>query len=476
MVPGREVAEVRVVELMEEMKGRKMIDTDADSYLLTDEETEEEVPLDLDEEEQRILTQASDPEIKSLHDKWKRGKLILQPDFQRQYVWDDKKASKLIESALLSIPLPIIYLAELPNGHQSVIDGQQRLTSFFSYLDGYFPDNRVFKLSGLTAFPEFNKKTFSDLDEETQDKIRDFTIRTIIILKGSDPDLKFEIFERLNTGSVPLNPMEIRNCVYRGPYMDLLKEMAYDPDFQRLIGLSNPDKRMKDIEFALRFAAFYHETYLRYKPSMKQFFNKDMGKYQNISEQEARELKAAFKNSVAIITSLFSENAFKRFYPGTADNPNGRWEQKRFNASLYDVYMGVFADKDKNQIYHSLDALREGIIDLMTSNTEFIDSILRGTSEKEKVQQRFDIMRRTVEEVLSKSQRQPRCFSLEFKKKLYEENPTCTLCGQRIQSIDDAAVDHIQQYWMGGQTIPENARLTHRYCNMARPRSDRVNE
>ncbi len=453
-----------------------MIDTDVNSHLLTEGESEEETPLKLERKDRRILTQASDPEIKSLHDKWKRGRLILQPDFQRQYVWDNKKASKLIESALLSIPLPIIYLAELPNGHQSVIDGQQRLTSFFSYLDGYYPDMRAFKLSGLTAFPEFNQKAFSDLSEETQDKIRDFTIRTIVILKDSDPDLKFEIFERLNTGSVPLNPMEIRNCVYRGPYMNLLKKMAYEPDFQRLMGLSSPDKRMKDIEFVLRFAAFYHETYLKYKPSMKQFFNMDMGKYQNISEKDAKELKTAFKNSVAIVTSLFGENAFKRFYPGTADDPNGRWEPKRFNASLYDVYMGVFADKDKNQVYHSLDALREGIIDLMTSNTEFIDSILIGTSEKERVNRRFDIMRGTVDEILSKSQRQPRCFSLEFKKKLYEENPTCAICGQRIQSIDDAAVDHIKQYWMGGQTIPENARLTHRYCNMARPRSDGANE
>jgi len=439
---------------------------------LTEGEGEDDIQLTLEEDERRILTKPSDPEIISLYNKWKRGKLILQPEFQRQYVWDNKKASKLIESALMSIPLPTLYFAEESNGQQSVIDGQQRLTAFFSYLDGDFPDGKAFKLSGLTAFPELNRKTFSDLDEETQDKIQDFTVRTITILKGSDADLKFEIFERLNTGSVPLNDMEIRNCVYRGPYLKLLKELASDSEFLKLMGLDGPQKRMKDVEFVLRFAAFYHETYLRYKPSMKQFFNRDMEKYQHISEKEAKELKEAFKRAVSIVNSLFGENAFKRFYPGDEDDPNGKWEQKRFNASLYDVYMGIFYDKDKNQVYQALDVLREGIIDLMISDSEFIEAILIGTSEQERVKKRFDIMRRTVENILSKYHKQPRCFSLNLKEQLYKENPTCAICEQRIQHIDDAAVDHIEQYWTGGKTIPENARLTHRYCNMARSRND----
>lgn len=443
-----------------------------DNDLLIEGEGKEDVQLFLQENERRILTNLSDPEIRSLHDKWIRGKLILQPDFQRQYVWDSKKASKLIESALLSIPLPTLYFAEESNGQQLVIDGQQRLTAFFSYLDGKFPDGKAFKLTGLMAFPELNRKAFSDLDEETQDKIQDFTVRTITFLKGSDADLKFEIFERLNTGSVPLNEMEIRNCTYRGPYMDLLKELASDPDYLKLIGMNGPDKRMKDVELVLRFAAFYHGTYLKYKPSMKQFFNGDMENYQNISEKEAKELREAFKRAVAIVNSLFGENAFKRYYAGTSDDPNGKWEQKKFNASLYDVYMGIFCDKDKNQVYQALDVLREGIIDLFVSDSEFIDAILIGTSNQEKVRTRFDIMRKTVEDILSKYHKQPRCFSLELKEQLFNENPTCTICGQRILNIDDAAVDHIKQYWTGGKTIPENARLTHRYCNMARARND----
>ena len=111
----------------------------------------------------KIFTSTGDLEIDSLHNKQKRGRLILQPDFQRQYVWDSTKASKLIESAILGIPLPIIYLSEERDGKEYVIDGQQRLTSFFSYIDGAFPDGRPFKLATLNVCNDLCGKKFSDL-------------------------------------------------------------------------------------------------------------------------------------------------------------------------------------------------------------------------------------------------------------------------------------------------------------------------
>jgi len=324
----------------------------------------------------------------------------------------------------------------------------------------------------MKVYTEFDKRGYADLDEATQEKILYYNLRTITILKESDPDLKFEIFERLNTGSVPLNDMELRNCVYRGPYIDLLKDLAADRDFGWLLKLDGPDKRMRDAELVLRFASFFHSTYLKYKPSMRQFFNRDMDKFQFISHEDSEDLRSAFKNSVQIVKSLFGENAFKRFHPGSEANPKGSWEAKKFNSSLYDVWMGVFWDKDKNQIFSALDSLREALIDLMVSNEAFIDSILIGTSDAKKVRTRFDIARQAVEEILGDYKKQPRCFSLEFKQKLFDRNPTCAICGQSIQHIDDAAVDHIEQYWRGGKTIPENARLAHRYCNLARSKLD----
>lgn len=437
-----------------------------------EEEYEEDQPIATEMDKRSIITQSSDPEIISLWNKWKRGKLILQPDFQRRFVWDRKKSSKLIESALLSVPLPIFYLAEGMDGKEYVIDGQQRLTAFFSFLDGKFPGEEDFRLTGLRVFPELNRKRYAELDEASQEAIQYYNIRTITILKESDSDLKFEIFERLNTGSVPLNDTELRNCVYRGPYMDLLRELSSDPDFRWILKLKEPDKRMKDVELVLRFAAFYHSTYLKYKPSMRLFLNNDMERYQYISERDANDLRTAFKNAVQVVKSIFGDNAFKRYYIGTEGDKNGSWEKKKFNYSLYDVWMGVFTDYDKNQLYAALDSIREGLIDLMASNEEFIESILIGTSDKKRVQKRFDLARKTVEDVLTGYKSQPRCFTLELKEILFDKNPTCAICGQRIQHLDDAAVDHIEQYWRGGKTIPENARLTHRYCNLARSKFD----
>lgn len=443
-------------------------------------ELEFEQPLEEEIEEissikRKIFADQGDPEIDSLYRKYKDGDLVIQPDFQRQFVWDATKSSRLIESALLEIPLPVIYLSEESDGKEYVIDGQQRLTAFFSFIDGKFPDGRDFKLTGLKVFRELNRKTFIDLqeiDKKLQRKIRYCKIRTITFKEESEQDLKFEIFERLNTGAVSLNDQELRNCIYRGRYNKLLKGLSKDSDFMYLLRLRNPERRMKDIELVLRFAAFYHFTYLNYKPPMKKFLNNDMKKYQDISESEAAELKNAFKNTVMIIRSLLGDHAFKRFYKGDDKDPNGHWEPKKFNASLYDILMYSFAKEDKNKVYQQLDSIREALIHLMTSDQEFIDSIELSTSSTQAVTKRFDKWRLALQDIIGISQKEPRCFSLKLKQELYNDDPTCVLCEQKIQNIDDAAIDHIKQYWTGGKTIPENARLTHRYCNWARPRKE----
>jgi len=437
---------------------------------LEEETLEEEVEESL--EERKIYTDKGDPEIDSLYNKYKRGKLVLQPDFQRYFVWDSTKSSRLIESALLDIPLPVIYLSEEKDGREYVIDGQQRLTAFFSFIDGVFPDKKDFKLSGLKVYKSLNKKSFKDIDEAFQDKVKYCTFRTITFKKESDNDLKFEIFERLNTGAVSLNDQELRNCIYRGPYNELLKELSQDKDFMYLLNLKAYEKRMRDVELVLRFASFYHSTYLNYKPPMRKFLNFDMEKYQNINDQDSTELKQSFKNAVAVIRSLLDKQAFKRFYLGTDKNPNGYWEPIKFNASLYDILMYSFAKEDKNKVYQNLDAIRESLIDLMTNDEEFLDSIERSTSSIQAVTKRFDKWRLTLQDIIGVAQKEPRCFSHKLKEDLYNSDPTCTICGQKIQNVDDAALDHIEQYWKGGKTIPENARLTHRYCNWARPRRD----
>jgi hypothetical protein len=165
---------------------------------------------------------------------------------------------------------------------------------------------------------------------------------------------------------------------------------------------------------------------------------------------------------------MLGKNAFKRYYRGDAREPNGRWEPKKFNASLYDVLMYGFTIYEKNQVMPYLDSIREALLNLMAEDQEFIDSIELSTSAPKMVTTRFDKWRLALKDIVGYPRHEPRCFSLELKTELFQANQTCSLCSQRINSVDDAAVDHIQQYWTGGKTIPENARLTHRFCNMAR--------
>lgn len=427
----------------------------------------------------RVSSQPSDPPIGTLVERVIEGDIDLRPMFQRGYVWDRSKATRLIESALLRIPLPVIYLAEESDGRCSVIDGQQRLTSLHAFITGKFPNGEEFKLSKMACFDEYNGRKFADLPHQIKRAIKDYPIRVITFSNDSDPELKFNVFERLNTGSVALNDQELRNCLYRGKYNELLKDLATDSEFKMLLGLKDAEKRMTDVELVLRFAAFYHQTYLKYKSPIKTFLNEDMRNYQDIGEADAKELREAFKNAVQLIKSLLGANttgsrAFKRFYPGTDQNKNGAWEPKKFNTSLYDILMWTFARADKNLVMHNLDAIREAYVDLMTSDIDFIESVVRSTSSTQMVVRRFKKWSDRLDSVLENQAKQDRCFSRSLKELRFKENPTCAICHQKISCIDDAAVDHIEQYWAGGKTIPENARLAHRYCNCARPKDDKA--
>ncbi|MEN9597010.1 MAG: hypothetical protein RL236_1444, partial [Pseudomonadota bacterium] len=211
-------------------------------------------------------------------------------------------------------------------------------------------------------------------------------------------------------------------------------------------------------------------TYLNYKSPIRSFLNKEAEDQRNISDNNLAELKKEFKNSCQLIRSAFDKNAFKRFYKGNELDPDGYWETKKFNTSLYDILMWSFAKKDKNLIQQNLDAIRDGLIYLMTEDKDFIASIELSTSSVQAVKCRFKKWDDMLDSILGSQKKQPRCFPRELKEELMAKDSTCEICKQKILSIDDSAVDHIVQYWMGGQTIPENARLTHRYCNWARPR------
>lgn len=224
---------------------------------------------------------------------------------------------------------------------------------------------------------------------------------------------------------------------------------------------------MRDRELVLRFFAFYHTPFYQYKPPMKKFLNDEMEKYRKISEEEANKLRAIFKKSVELTKTVFGENAFKRFVAGTEHNPDGYWEG-RVNRALYDIVMFGFTIYEKRQIVPHADAIREELIWLMTHDEDFIRSITVSTDKREHVNIHFKKWIDSLQAIVGIPQTEPRAFTLKFKEQLCRNDSTCQICGNKIHSLDDAEVDHIDFYWRGGKTIPSNARLVHRYCNRAR--------
>jgi hypothetical protein len=366
---------------------------------------------------------------------------------------------------LLNVPLPLVYTAEEKSGLEVVIDGQQRLLTLFGFIEGKFPrDQRAFRLTKLKILKDLNGKTFEKLDQEYQRKIQRYNIQIIKISSESDANVKFEIFERLNSGSVSLNAQELRNCVYRGRFNELLRELAQNQSFRKAISTENALDRMKDAELVLRFLAFYEKTYLNYPGGMKSFLNDFMEEKAHISEEKEKVLTEAFKKSCDLVYSVFGTDSFRRFSGGTERNPAGQWE-KTVNRALYDILMWGFTQYDKSTVMKHSDAIRDALIDLTVSDEQFRDAITAATGDRARVKYRFEAWKARLEAIIGNTTGEKRLFDPEVRRKLFDAQPVCKICGQSIQTIDDAQVDHIKPWIAGGETALANAQLAHRYCN-----------
>lgn len=456
-------------------RGSELKLSDADASAFEAEELEsadlEEEALILTEGERRLTTQSLDLSIDALVSRIDRGSLILQPEFQRDYVWSSAKASQLVESVLLRIPLPIVYLSETADSDWEVVDGQQRLTSLYAFVRGQFPDGTTFRLGRLHVRDDLRGKGFRDLTRTDQNAILNYTLRAIILNKESHPDVKFEVFERLNCGSVQLKDAELRNCMYRGAYNDMLAELSSNDFLLKVRHADRPHKRMEDRQLILRFLAMKRNSHLNYRGSMKQFMNNEMETHRYASTTEIASMKRQFEDAIASAWHVFGSNAFRRWTPSPEAQLSGSWDSK-LNVALWDTLLYGLAFYERRQIIPVSDAIREEFLDLMSHDPVFVDYIGRTTDNPSRVHYRARVWLERLEKLVSVPANETRAFSRELKTALHDTNPTCTLCGQRIHEPDDAEVDHVEHYWRGGSTIPENARLAHRYCNRKRGGGD----
>ena len=295
--------------------------------------------------ERKVIIQPYDYAVRTLMDMIIEGELKLDPDYQRNYRWSDDKASRFIESIALNIPVPVLYFAEEADGTFSVIDGQQRLASLFRYLKvdeakHLYPDDELEPLviSGLRLRPELNGKQYLSLERDDRSTIAKRPIRCIVVLNESDAALKFEVFERLNTGSSQLTAQEVRNCIYNGTFSKLLKELACNAQFQELISLPvTAQKNMTDVELVLRFFAYRDlKSETSYSDNYTEYLNNYMDENREISLERADALRSLFGRTIELIySSLGVGVAFRK--PLNLDSPNeSRFAGNLINGSIFE--------------------------------------------------------------------------------------------------------------------------------------------
>lgn len=283
-----------------------------DQLAVEDEGLEEEAYVPYD-----ITAYPSDLTLSGIHEMWHKGDLII-PEFQRNFVWTIAQSSLLIESFLMGLPVPQMFLYVDEDNRGLVIDGLQRMMSIVFYIDGFFGDEsihgkkQVFRLAGLSKKSPFAKKAFADLDEVYQRKLKGAVLRAINIRqmnpKGEKTSI-YHIFERLNTGGTPLTPQEIRNCVFRGGLVNELRQLNQDKNWRKLLGKDTFDRHQKDVELVLRVFAFSHEG-AKYEKPMKEFLNKVMLAHQAGDTPAVRAFSGDFVRACKAAVELLPKKPF----------------------------------------------------------------------------------------------------------------------------------------------------------------------
>lgn len=328
--------------------------------------------------DRRVVTQPYDLAIDAIVSQVKSGILFLKPlssrpKFQRQYVWSDKLASRLVESVLLNVPIPPCYLSENDVSELDVIDGQQRIYSLYRFLENQYP------LRDLEALTELNGKRFFEIPSKEQRKIRTYTLRCVVITNESHSEIKFDVFERLNTSTMPLNAQELRNCVSRGKLNELLADLSFGEKWLLIRGRKEPDKRLADEEMILRYFSFQIQNRDDYKTPLSKWLNEAASAGRRLSEERINELRAQWENALAVALTWFGpKECFRR--------PGG----KAMNRALFDLIMhtasntNVVVAKEKSPDFNV--EFKSIIL-----NPEFDDLISRSIDHKKRTDRRFEL-------------------------------------------------------------------------------------
>ncbi|WP_439621483.1 DUF262 domain-containing protein [Gemmata sp.] len=355
---------------------------------------EPDAPVQFWEAKQReLVTSMVDYNLATLTDLITTKAIDLNPRYQRRFRWDGARQSKLIESFLMNVPVPPIFLNEDKYGKYSVIDGKQRLMAIWSFMRGRL------ELTGLEIFGDCNGQSFDDLHPDLQSviKLRP-TLRAIIILRQSDPDVKLEVFQRLNTGGVKLNAQEIRNSAYPGPLNDKILDLSELPAFHKLLGIKRKEEsviyqEMRDAELVLRYFTFM-DSWETFSSRVRSCLDHFLLDNQRMAKKKIEQLEAEFLNAIEAVEAAFGEYAFRRYLPG-----KDQW-RRQVLAALYDAQMLACHGLDPDD----LRPRRSKIITRMKrlfNDASFQSAISAGTNTPTLFQYRVRMMKELITTVIS---------------------------------------------------------------------------
>lgn len=294
---------------------------------MSDKKINDDIKLENDEELEQLEYSGESPLFETVHvtkkdfsiyelyRKYNKGQLILEVDFQRSRVWTNKQKCELIESILMGLPLPIFYLKQMDNATYVIVDGKQRLSTLFEFL------NNKFTLKALKILKFLNGKKFEDLADDLavyQSQIEDYQLYSHIILPPTPDKILFDIFDRVNRGGTQLNKQEIRNALYHGSGLDMIKEITKSNEFIKVTHIKpQKDIRMKGSYLITRFLAFY--MYFRgefgeyeYKGDIDELIEITLEKLNNEDDEKLKKRQLAILECLSVSQKIFVNGAFRK--------------------------------------------------------------------------------------------------------------------------------------------------------------------
>jgi len=337
-----------------------------------------------------IKSWGADLSFRELIERYKEGSLV-KPELQRRYVWDKAEASRFIDSLLLGLPVPSIFLAQTDEERLLIVDGYQRIMTVFDFVEGIWSaDGKVFKLSRSDKINRrWAGRAFSELEEADQRKIKNTTIHAIIFVQNHPSrgnTSLFQVFERINTSGRSLLTQEIRNCIYQGHLNTILFELNGHDSWRSLFGLVSPDPRMRDMEFILRFFALSSDQFLsviKERISLKKFLSVYMGEEKNPDEAARERMKSRFTKVCDYILNTFGSTAFHNVSPTSPDRL-----VSKFSPTVFDS-ISIACDE---ALYHG-SPLLEGIPEMnrriLLRNPEYRSAISQETMKTDNIRLRI---------------------------------------------------------------------------------------